>query len=72
MKTYVIGDTHGCFDEFEKLLNKVNPNLKEDRLIMLGDYIDRGSKSYAMCRGMPWGSLILSPLPCEDKRALLM
>ena len=48
MKTYVIGDTHGCLDEFERLLAKIKPNLDEDRLIMLGDYIDRGSKSYEM------------------------
>lgn len=42
MKTYVIGDTHGCFFEFEKLMKKINPNVKEDKLVLLGDFIDRG------------------------------
>ena len=46
MKTFVIGDIHGCFDHLQKLLEVINPDLKKDRLIMLGDYIDRGPNSY--------------------------
>ncbi|CAA7603212.1 phosphoprotein phosphatase [Acididesulfobacillus acetoxydans] len=48
MKTFVIGDTHGCFGEFEDLMTKLGPNLKSDKLIMLGDYIDRGPQSWEM------------------------
>lgn len=50
MKTYVIGDIHGCFDEFQQLLDKIQPDLATERLILLGDYIDRGNKSYEMVR----------------------
>ena len=46
MKTFVIGDIHGCFEQLQKLLKVINPDLKKDRLIMLGDYIDRGPNSY--------------------------
>ncbi|KLU64831.1 Bis(5'-nucleosyl)-tetraphosphatase, symmetrical [Desulfosporosinus acididurans] len=39
MKIYVIGDLHGCYDEFQRLLSKMEPNLQKDRLILLGDYL---------------------------------
>lgn len=48
MKTLVIGDTHGCLDELQILLDSAAPNLTNDRLILLGDYIDRGPKSYEL------------------------
>ena len=37
----VISDVHGCLKEFKQLLNKVQLS-KQDTLILLGDYIDRG------------------------------
>ena len=43
MKTYVIGDIHGCLNTLNSLLDKLNINFQEDRLIFLGDYIDRGA-----------------------------
>ena len=46
MKTFVIGDIHGCFDQLQTLLEVIKPDLTKDRLIMLGDYIDRGPNSY--------------------------
>ena len=49
MNTYVISDIHGCFDEFQRLLDKINFS-GSDRLILAGDYIDRGSKSLEMLR----------------------
>jgi Calcineurin-like phosphoesterase len=39
-----IGDIHGCLDLLRGLLDRVSPN-SEDRLIFLGDYIDRGPDS---------------------------
>lgn len=43
-RTFVIGDIHGCFDELQELIEKIE--LKdEDMLISLGDIIDRGNKS---------------------------
>lgn len=52
MKTYVMGDLHGCCDEFERLLSKMKPNLQNDRLILLGDYLDRGRKSYELIQAL--------------------
>lgn len=46
MRTIVVGDIHGCLREVKTLVSnlikskKYNP--KKDRLIFLGDYIDRG------------------------------
>lgn len=38
----VIGDIHGCCRTLEALLRKVNYIPEEDRIIFVGDYIDRG------------------------------
>jgi len=44
MRTIVISDIHGYFDEFLELLNRVKYTEK-DCLYLLGDYVDKGSKS---------------------------
>lgn len=44
-RTLCISDIHGCHKEFNELLRIVNFNPKEDKLILLGDYCDRGPKS---------------------------
>jgi len=42
---FTIGDIHGCFDSLKELVeNKIHLK-KSDKLILLGDYIDRGDKS---------------------------
>ncbi len=40
-----IGDIHGVYDKLLDLMNKVDFNPKDDLLIFLGDYIDRGPDS---------------------------
>lgn len=49
MRTIVIGDIHGCYHELKRLLRKLKDsgkyNKKTDKLIFLGDYIDRGDNS---------------------------
>lgn len=49
MRTIVISDIHGCYNELKNLLTKLETNKKYqkgvDRLIFLGDYIDRGKDS---------------------------
>ncbi len=45
MATYVIGDLHGCCDEFVALLNTIQFNPRKDRLYLVGDLIARGNKS---------------------------
>lgn len=49
MATYVISDIHGCFDEFQQMLGKIDLS-DDDRLILAGDYIDRGPKSLEMLK----------------------
>ena len=44
MKCYVVGDIHGCLKELACLLETI-PLEASDRLIFLGDYIDRGPDS---------------------------
>jgi predicted phosphodiesterase len=39
-----IGDIHGCHAEFAELLERVSP-AKEDRIVLLGDLINRGPDS---------------------------
>lgn len=43
-----IGDIHGMADELKRVLSEVLPLDKDDRLIFLGDYFDRGSDSTAV------------------------
>jgi serine/threonine protein phosphatase 1 len=44
MKCYVVGDIHGCSDELKSLIERL-PLTARDRLVFLGDYIDRGPDS---------------------------
>lgn len=44
MTTYVVGDIHGCLAELRDLLEQL-PFGSGDRLVFLGDYIDRGPNS---------------------------
>ncbi|MFH1215955.1 MAG: metallophosphoesterase family protein [Pseudomonadota bacterium] len=44
-RTFVIGDIHGCYDALLELFYKISPDMHEDRIIFLGDYIDRGPDS---------------------------
>ena len=43
-RLFAIGDIHGCFDQFRVLVEERIKFRKNDRLILLGDYIDRGLK----------------------------
>lgn len=44
-RLFAIGDIHGCFDLFKELVENKIQLQKHDKLILLGDYIDRGDKS---------------------------
>jgi serine/threonine protein phosphatase 1 len=50
MEKYVFGDIHGCYNELASLINEIHPNFGVDKLIFLGDYIDRGTNSYKVVR----------------------
>ncbi|HCI29145.1 MAG TPA: metallophosphoesterase family protein [Fervidobacterium sp.] len=41
---WAIGDIHGCLKALEKLIDQISPT-NDDKLIFLGDYVDRGPDS---------------------------
>jgi serine/threonine protein phosphatase 1 len=41
---YAIGDIHGELGKLERLLDRIGPSA-DDRLVFLGDYVDRGPES---------------------------
>lgn len=43
MKAFVVSDIHGMYDEFTEILKHWN---SEDKLVILGDMVDRGKYSY--------------------------
>jgi serine/threonine protein phosphatase 1 len=58
-RVFIIADLHGCLDMLKRLMEKIDWQPEEDRLIFLGDYIDRGPDS----RGVV--DFILSLLRCS-------
>ncbi len=44
-KKFAVGDIHGCFESLTELVENIIHLQKSDKLILLGDYIDRGDKS---------------------------
>lgn len=44
-RLFAIGDIHGCFDSLQELVENKIQLVKDDKLVLLGDYIDRGNKS---------------------------
>lgn len=49
-RTIVVGDIHGCLDEFRALVERVGYRQGEDRLICAGDLVDRGPDSAGVVR----------------------
>lgn len=44
-RIFVVGDIHGCLGMLKRLIAKIGWRPDRDRLIFLGDYIDRGENS---------------------------
>ena len=52
MATYAVGDLHGCFAAFRRLLCKMQFNPASDKLLQVGDLVNRGPDSPAVVRWM--------------------
>ncbi len=46
MRNVIIGDVHGCYGQLKEMLEKVGLDEKRDRLISVGDLMDRGPEPY--------------------------
>ena len=44
-RVFAIGDIHGCFSQFKEMVERHIRLTKTDKLVLLGDYIDRGRNS---------------------------
>lgn len=55
-RDFVVGDVHGCASILEHALNQVNFDETRDRLLSVGDLIDRGPDSFALLTWLekPW------------------
>lgn len=64
-KVTIIGDIHGQFYDFHSMLGKLHkPNSRSEKLLFLGDYVDRGA----------WGPqtlLLLMILKCNSPQNIL-
>jgi len=50
LRTITISDIHGCIEEFDEMLIKLQYNKQTDRIILLGDLVDRGPDSNGVVR----------------------
>jgi hypothetical protein len=49
-RTLVIGDVHGCLEELDALLRTLEYDQGRDRLVLLGDLLDRGPDGLGVVR----------------------
>jgi serine/threonine protein phosphatase 1 len=49
MRTLIVGDIHGCFDELIRLVDRADIG-PEDLIVSVGDLVDRGPRSYDVVR----------------------
>ena len=66
MRTIFIADIHGCYTELRLLLKKVQFSVKRDKLVVLGDLMDRGPDSFEV-----WDYLINLKKAYPDKVELI-
>lgn len=43
-------DVHGCFDELISLLDKCKYNKNKDKIVLVGDLVNKGPKSLEVLR----------------------
>lgn len=72
-RTFVIGDIHGCFEEFQQLLKLVEIQ-PEDELVSVGDIVDRGPGSqtlYEFFRDRPNAKVLMGNHERKHARGVL-
>ena len=50
MKTIIVGDVHGCLRELKELLSLIPFDQSQDRLLFVGDLINKGPFSYEVLK----------------------
>jgi serine/threonine protein phosphatase 1 len=49
-RDFVVGDIHGCYDEFQDKLQEIKFDPNTDRMFSVGDLVDRGPKNVEAAR----------------------
>ncbi len=78
-RDYLLGDLHGCVDALEEAMKLVSFDPEVDRIIAVGDLIDRGPRSLDALKlaRQPWffstlGNHEIMMLEADDQRTRLM
>lgn len=58
MATYVVGDIHGCYDEWMKLKDTIEKQDSNAKFILVGDIVDRGPQ---VMRMIDWAMKNITP-----------
>lgn len=53
-RDFIVGDLHGCFDEFQGMLEYLEFSREFDRMFSCGDLVDRGPKSLDCLHLLDW------------------
>eukprot|EP01126_Amoeba_proteus_P061370 TRINITY_DN8236_c0_g1_i1.p1 TRINITY_DN8236_c0_g1~~TRINITY_DN8236_c0_g1_i1.p1 ORF type:complete len:126 (+),score=21.30 TRINITY_DN8236_c0_g1_i1:188-565(+) len=64
-RVIIIGDVHGCYDELMDLLGKLTVDQDKDKVILVGDMVNKGPKSLEVIR-----HVMQSSVSCFEVRSV--